>query len=120
MANSNRSSTIVLFLCLNLLFFTLVSCHNSPVTTNTCPKDTLKLGVCANLLNWLIGIHIGNPPKEQCCGLIKGLVDLDVAACLCAALKANILGIITIDFNEAINLLLNSCGKNVPSAFKCV
>ncbi|KAL0395304.1 UNVERIFIED_CONTAM: Serine/threonine-protein phosphatase 7 long form [Sesamum latifolium] len=50
-------------------------------TTATCPKDTLKLRVCASLLGSLIGIlPIGKPAKEQCCSLIQGLIDLDAEA----------------------------------------
>ncbi|CAN6969247.1 unnamed protein product, partial [Brassica oleracea var. botrytis] len=65
--------SLALFLLFNVLFFTLTTAtrstncpppprkHNkhkpspptTPTTTGTCPKDTLKLGVCVNALNLL-------------------------------------------------------------------
>lgn len=82
-----------------------------------CPKDTLKLGVCANVLG-LVKIEIGKIPTDSCCSLLDGLVDLEAAVCLCTALKANVLGI---NLNVPINLslLLNYCGKSVPEGFQC-
>ncbi|KAL3373486.1 hypothetical protein AABB24_005463, partial [Solanum stoloniferum] len=57
-----------------------------------CPRDALKLGVCANILN-LVNVVVGSPPTLPCCSLIQGLANLEVAACLCTAIRANILGI---------------------------
>ncbi|KAK6926405.1 Hydrophobic seed protein domain, partial [Dillenia turbinata] len=76
----------------------------------TCPKDTLKLGVCANVLEYLLKIKIGTPPKTPCCSLIEGLVDLEAAVCLCTAIKANVLGL-KLNIPLSLSLLLNYCGK---------
>lgn len=84
-----------------------------------CPKDALKLGVCANVLGNLLGLVFGNPPMEPCCSLIEGLVDLEAADCLCTAIKANILGI-NLNVPLCLSLLLNVCGKKVPSGFQCL
>ncbi|GER28036.1 lipid-transfer protein [Striga asiatica] len=84
----------------------------------TCPKDTLKLGVCANLLNDLVHLVVGTPPKTPCCTLINGLADLEAAVCLCTAIKANVLGI-NLNVPVSLSLLLNYCGKKVPSGFQC-
>ncbi|WZZ51506.1 hypothetical protein YC2023_051613 [Brassica napus] len=110
--DSRTTSALAIFLILNILFFTTISaCGNcgcpspkpkpnsepkptpspSPATAK-CPRDALKLGVCANVLNGLLNVTLGQPPVEPCCTLIKGLADLEAAACLCTALKANILG----------------------------
>lgn len=123
-----------LLLSLNLIFFTLVSStyvpcpppppksHNHhkhpPAPKPTCPRDTLKLGVCANVLNDLVHLVVGTPPKTPCCSLIKGMVDLEAAVCLCTAIKANILGI-NLNVPVSLSLLLNFCGKKVPSGFQC-
>uniref|UniRef100_A0A7N0TZP6 Bifunctional inhibitor/plant lipid transfer protein/seed storage helical domain-containing protein n=1 Tax=Kalanchoe fedtschenkoi TaxID=63787 RepID=A0A7N0TZP6_KALFE len=146
------TTTALLLITLNLLFFTMVTStyvpacpppppskiHRSPpshpksppsprpaksppspTTKPTCPKDTLKLGVCANLLNDLVHIVIGSPPtKTACCSLISGLTDLDAAVCLCTALKAKVLGI-SLNIPVSLSLLLNYCGKGVPSGFQC-
>ncbi|KAF8020451.1 hypothetical protein BT93_G0999 [Corymbia citriodora subsp. variegata] len=121
-------------LLVNLLFFTMVSsthvpCQPPPPKTPkhssqpspaaaTCPKDTLKLGVCANLLNDLLHLVVGTPPKTPCCSLIEGLADLEAAVCLCTAIKANVLGI-NLNIPISLSLLLNYCGKGVPKGFQC-
>lgn len=136
---SKSSASIALLLALNLVFFALVTdacgtCDSpspkpkpnpKPKPSPTpyypkgkCPKDTLKLGVCANLLNGLINVELGKPPKKPCCSLIQGLADLEAAACLCTAIKANVLGI-NLNVPVSLSLLLNVCGKKVPSGFQC-
>ncbi|KAK6926399.1 Hydrophobic seed protein domain [Dillenia turbinata] len=123
---SRVQATSALLIALNLLFFSLVSanhkaCPPPPPSTAkpaTCPKDTLKLGVCANLLEHLLKIKIGTPPKTPCCSLIEGLVDLEAAVCLCTAIKANVLGL-KLDIPLSLSLLLNYCGNKVPEGFKC-
>ncbi|KAG1360859.1 14 kDa proline-rich protein DC2.15 [Cocos nucifera] len=120
-----------LLLALNLLFFTLVSSTSVPCppppskptptpspSSGKCPINTLKLGVCANVLNGLINVSLGKPPKKPCCTLLEGLVDLEAAVCLCTALKANILGI-KLNVPVDLSLLLNYCGKKVPAGWKC-
>ncbi|XP_049415677.1 14 kDa proline-rich protein DC2.15-like [Solanum stenotomum] len=133
--------SIALVLTLNILFFTMVSSTNvpcpppphpkphypnpTPSTPSTpsskgkCPKDTLKLNACANLLGDLLHLVIGSSPaKTKCCSLIEGLVDLDAAVCLCTALKANVLGI-NLNIPLSLSLLLNNCGKYAPKNFQC-
>ncbi|KAL6579438.1 hypothetical protein OROMI_009654 [Orobanche minor] len=133
-----KTASIALFLVINLVFFTLSSSCGScptpkpelppppppkgtpcpPPPPATCPRDTLKLGVCANLLGGLIGATIGTPPKTPCCTLIDGLADLEAAVCLCTAIKANVLGI-NVNVPISLSLLLNVCSKKVPSGFQC-
>ncbi|CAL0309144.1 unnamed protein product [Lupinus luteus] len=112
---------VALILCLNLFSFTMVSSNYVPSTwlhqkSSTCPIDTLKLGVCAEVLN-LVNAKLGAPPTLPCCNLIKDIADLEVASCLCTALKANVLGI-KLDIPLSLNVILNNCGKN-NSGFKC-
>ncbi|KAE8650064.1 hypothetical protein Csa_010277 [Cucumis sativus] len=132
---SKISSTTSLLLLLNLLFFTMVTStyvpcppppqkhpkgvpSKQPTPQPKCPKDTLKLGVCADLLDGLVHVVIGAPPKTPCCTLIQDLVDLEAALCLCTAVKAKALGL-KIDLSVSLSLLLNYCGKKVPNGFKC-
>ncbi|EEF32591.1 14 kDa proline-rich protein DC2.15 [Ricinus communis] len=130
----SKNSSTALFLFVNLLFFALVSGCNSCVQTKpipnptptpnlnsakkSCPRDTLKLGVCAKLLNGPVGAVIRNPPDTPCCSVLQGLVDLEAAVCLCTAIKANIL-IININILISLSLLINTCGKQLPSDFVC-
>ncbi|XP_009375766.2 14 kDa proline-rich protein DC2.15 [Pyrus x bretschneideri] len=141
MASSKAVATIALLISLNIVFFTTVSAHHhaskcppppppktpkcppaaspqKPPAKASCPKDTLKLGVCADLLNDLVTIVVGTPPKTPCCSLIGGLADLEAAVCLCTAIKANVLGI-NLDVPVSLSLLLNYCGKSVPEGFQC-
>lgn len=88
------------------------------VENTTCPVDTLKLGVCDDLLSGLINLQIGTPPKEPCCSLIGGLDDAEVAVCLCTVIKANVLGL-NLNIPVYLSLLVNYCGKGVPPGFVC-
>ncbi|XP_062209533.1 14 kDa proline-rich protein DC2.15-like [Phragmites australis] len=92
-------------------------CPPPPSSYGKCPKDTLKLGVCANVLG-LVKVSIGKVPTDSCCPLLDGLADLEAAVCLCTALKANVLGI-NLDIPIKLSLLLNYCGKSVPEGFQC-
>ncbi|XVF89336.1 hypothetical protein PTKIN_Ptkin19aG0122100 [Pterospermum kingtungense] len=83
----------------------------------SCPKNTLKLGVCADLLG-LVNVVVGTPPSSKCCALLKGLADLEAALCLCTAIKANVLGI-NLNIPVTLSLLLSACQKEVPAGFKC-
>ncbi|XWS77242.1 hypothetical protein CRYUN_Cryun01aG0244600 [Craigia yunnanensis] len=128
---SKAVATTAFLLPFNLLLLTIVKPKtpkyppkNPPATrppsTNTpsCPRDALKLGVCANLLNDLVHLVVGTPPKSPCCPLIQGLADLEAAVCICTAIKANVLGI-TLNVAISLSLLLNYCGKDVPRGFQC-
>ncbi|RYR29406.1 hypothetical protein Ahy_B01g053774 isoform I [Arachis hypogaea] len=84
----------------------------------TCPRDALKLGICANVLSGLLNITLGQPPVTPCCSLLSGLVDLEAAICLCTALRGNILGI-NINLPISLSLLLNVCSRQVPRGFQC-
>ncbi|WZY82879.1 hypothetical protein YC2023_029263 [Brassica napus] len=126
-------NSLAIFLVLNILFFALTEAARSgcppgpykpkptptPSTpsTGSCPRDSLQLGVCANVLK-LVDLTLGNPPVKPCCSLIAGLADLEAAVCLCTVLKANILGI---KLNLPINLsvLLNVCSRKAPKNFQC-
>ncbi|KAG5028288.1 hypothetical protein JHK82_011909 [Glycine max] len=128
---SKTCSSLALFLTLNLVFFSLVSAcgytpcpgpnpkprpnpnpNPNPSRSGSCPRDALKLGVCANVLN-LVNATLGQPPVTPCCTLLDGLVDLEAAVCLCTALKANILGI-NLNLPISLSLLLNVCSRKVP------
>ncbi|KAL8091222.1 14 kDa proline-rich protein DC2.15-like [Apium graveolens] len=139
---STNTASVALFFALNILFFSLVSsCDTCPgpykpkpkptpypanptplpyptPSAGKCPRDALKLGVCADVLNLVHNVVIGSPPTLPCCSLLEGLVNLEAALCLCTAIKANILGI-KLNLPIALSLVLNNCGKQVPNGFEC-
>ncbi|XP_065858885.1 lipid transfer protein EARLI 1-like [Euphorbia lathyris] len=136
---AKNTSTLALFFLLNILCFSLVSAcgggcpspkpkptpnpkpnpnPNPSPATGSCPRDALKLGVCATVLGSLLNVTIGTPPVKPCCSLLQGLVDLEAAVCLCTALKANILGI-NLNLPISLSLLLNVCDKKAPKGFQC-
>ncbi|XP_037461208.1 pEARLI1-like lipid transfer protein 2 [Triticum dicoccoides] len=93
--------------------------HPCPSPAGNCPVNALKLAVCADVLDGLIHVVLGQSrPKQPCCSLISGLVDLDAAACVCLAINANVLGI-NLDVDVDLTLLLNYCGCKVPKGFRC-
>lgn len=87
------------------------------VQSSYCPKDTLKLGVCADILG-IGSTVIGSPVSNNCCALLSGLTDVEAAACLCTAIKANVLGI-NLNIPVSISLLISSCQKTLPDGYQC-
>ncbi|KAJ9555210.1 hypothetical protein OSB04_009824 [Centaurea solstitialis] len=117
---SSALRTSAFLLTLNLLFFTLVSSQTTLLAPAPAPAtcDGLKFGVCAGFLNnTLGGIVVGSPPTIPCCNLFLGVVELEGAACLCTAIKANVLGV-NLDIPASFGLVLNNCGKDA-SGYKC-
>uniref|UniRef100_A0ACD5UEB1 Uncharacterized protein n=1 Tax=Avena sativa TaxID=4498 RepID=A0ACD5UEB1_AVESA len=121
-------ASMALFLAVNLVAFSVASACGghcptpstptpTPASYGRCPRDTLKLGVCANVLG-LIKAKVGVPPTLPCCPLLEGLVDLEAAVCLCTVLKASVLGI-NLNLPIDLSLVLNHCGRNVPTGFMC-
>ncbi|KAF3975538.1 hypothetical protein ACB098_01G106300 [Castanea mollissima] len=123
MASKKLSAAAILVI--SLLFYSTLSsacntCNPTPIAPpagESCPKDTLKLGVCVDLLG-LINLQLGTPPTSKCCALLTGLTDLEAALCLCTAIKANVLGI-NLNVPVSLSLLLSACQKTVPAGFQC-
>ncbi|KAI3875198.1 hypothetical protein MKX03_033002 [Papaver bracteatum] len=88
------------------------SSPKSPPSTKPAsfPRDTLKLGVCANLLNDIVHLIVGTPAYTPCSSLISDLTDLQAAVCLCTAIEAQVLGI-NLKVAVDLSLILNTCGK---------
>ncbi|KAL6642727.1 hypothetical protein ACP70R_020908 [Stipagrostis hirtigluma subsp. patula] len=104
-----------LLLAVSLVLAAVASGHQGP--HGSCPKDALKLHVCANVLD-LVKANVGSPPYQPCCSLLDGLVDLEAAACLCTAIKANVLGI-NLNIPIDLSVILNNCRRSCSSGFQC-
>ncbi|XP_051116919.1 putative lipid-binding protein AIR1B [Andrographis paniculata] len=130
----------LIFILSNVLFFAMVASSSSdlPALSTECQSctkpanpdhhhgshggggkcPTLNLGVCANVLN-LVKLKIGNPPKEPCCSLIPGVLDLEAALCLCTDIKLDVLGIVKLNLPLSLELLVGLCDIKLPKDFKC-
>ncbi|KAM3389160.1 hypothetical protein ACQJBY_011365 [Aegilops geniculata] len=86
--------------------------------TGKCPVDVLKLVACVDALNGLVHAVVGANASETCCPLLSGVADLDAALCLCTTIKAKALNVKLV-LPVAISVLVNQCGKHVPSSFQC-
>ncbi|GLT43650.1 hypothetical protein SLA2020_420620 [Shorea laevis] len=129
MASRKISAVVIIFSLLCYSTFTSACSYCKPLPSppppaasppppvEYCPKDTLKLGVCADLLG-LVNVVVGSPPSSKCCALLSGLVDLEAALCLCTAIKASVLGI-NLNVPVTLNLILSACQKSVPPGFQC-
>ncbi|XP_061357782.1 14 kDa proline-rich protein DC2.15-like [Gastrolobium bilobum] len=139
------SSSLAIFLLLNILFFAHVSacvkCPPKPPSlhkpkppsphkpnppkppkpdpsVSSCPRDSLKLGVCSSVLDGKFNFSTG-AQKTPCCSFFEGLASFDAAVCLCTALKANVCGI-NINIPISFTFLFNFCSKKAPSDFLCL
>ncbi|XP_059642535.1 14 kDa proline-rich protein DC2.15-like [Cornus florida] len=116
---ANKLSTAIFVV--SILFFTTLSSACGPCMPKpppSCPRDTLKLGACADLLGGVVNLVVGTPPSSKCCSLLEGLADLEAAACLCTAIKANVLGI-NLNVPITLSLLISACEKSIPPGFEC-
>ncbi|KAJ0962025.1 hypothetical protein J5N97_029853 [Dioscorea zingiberensis] len=105
------AAVMVLF---NLLFFASAG-YTSPY--GTCPYDSLKLKVCVDVLNGLVKVDLGQPQWQPCCDLFPGLLDVEVATCLCTAIKSStLLGTIPVGLSLLVN---QKCGRTLPGDFHC-
>ncbi|XP_027330898.1 14 kDa proline-rich protein DC2.15-like [Abrus precatorius] len=122
MASNKLIATILVLSLLTYTTFTNAcgTCHpkaTPPPASGKCPKDTLKLGVCADILG-LVNVVVGSPVSSKCCALLEGLADVEAALCLCTAIKANVLGI-NLNVPVTLSVLLSACQKSVPTGFQC-
>ncbi|KAI5426212.1 hypothetical protein KIW84_031874, partial [Lathyrus oleraceus] len=116
MGSKNVASIIIVIFFVNVLFSASLSSAHVPVAGTSKLKQCPDLRVCVNLLKDLVSIVIGAPQCKPCCPFIAGLVDVEAHACLCTAIKGDILGI---DINIPLKVLLNVCGRKVPSGSVC-
>ncbi|XP_022922374.1 14 kDa proline-rich protein DC2.15-like [Cucurbita moschata] len=93
----------------------------SPGAGEKCGEDGIKISMCAMLLDWdLLKVIVGGgAPVTPCCSLMEGLADYEAAACLCAAIKASVLGDGFVDIPISFTLLLINCGGKKAHGFKC-
>uniref|UniRef100_A0A803LTF9 Bifunctional inhibitor/plant lipid transfer protein/seed storage helical domain-containing protein n=1 Tax=Chenopodium quinoa TaxID=63459 RepID=A0A803LTF9_CHEQI len=114
-----RSTTsIALFLVLNLVLFNFTFAIDTTQSLNACPSDSLKLNVCADVLD-VVHLRIGSSKRDSCCSIVGNLINLNAATCLCTAVHANVLGLTNLDLDVALNALVNYCGSELPIGFHC-
>ncbi|XP_021754421.1 putative lipid-binding protein AIR1B [Chenopodium quinoa] len=121
------SKSTVAFMMVNLAVFAFVSAN-----AVTCPD----LNVCLEVANGLVDVQFGSQSRTECCELIHGIADADLALCLCTSLKytplgstlggllnalGGLLGGLTGSnlLNKELVAVVNSCGYNNPTQYKC-
>ncbi|XP_058106296.1 36.4 kDa proline-rich protein-like [Magnolia sinica] len=91
---------------------------NPPSSSSaTCSIDHLKLGLCVDVLGGLIHTGLGDPVVNTCCPVLKGLLEIEAAVCLCTTIRLKLLNL-----NIIIPLTLTAlvtCGKTIPPGFVC-
>ncbi|KAK9984635.1 hypothetical protein SO802_034160 [Lithocarpus litseifolius] len=138
--DSKRSLSAALFISVNLLFFAIVSaCYTcpslpkpnpnpnpkpSPTTVpQSCPRDALKLGVCAKVLNGAVGTVIRSPPDTPYAAhYFQGLSTLKLLFAFALPLKPTFLAsTLTFPFHLAYSSILvgrsSPLTSNVPKDF---
>ncbi|CAK9311092.1 unnamed protein product [Citrullus colocynthis] len=93
-----------------------------PTSHGYCPRDALKIGLCAKLLNNIDLLKVIGQQQHQvtpCCTLIQGLADIDAGACLCTAIKLSVLGDDIARIPISLGVLVGGCGGYVPQGFQC-
>ncbi|MBA0655916.1 hypothetical protein Goklo_008336 [Gossypium klotzschianum] len=96
---SKSIATLALLLSLNILFSTMVTSTSVPCPPPPkTPKSSSRPSFNGNAPSCSKGY-----PKA------RGLVDLEVAVCLCTAIKANVLEI-NLKIPVSLSLLLKYCG----------
>ncbi|KAE8671546.1 hypothetical protein F3Y22_tig00111942pilonHSYRG00010 [Hibiscus syriacus] len=113
---SKASAAIALLLSLNLLFFSMTDALITGTLTQ-CPGTDLN--VCVNVLPFGIlggGLTQGSP----CCALLGNLVAADAELCLCAMVKFQIFGFLSLNIDADLNVLLNSyCKIGTTKTYTC-
>ncbi|OEL12789.1 hypothetical protein BAE44_0026192, partial [Dichanthelium oligosanthes] len=108
---------LVVLLLLSLGVAPAAACggHPCPNPAGKCPLNAVKLGVCVDMLDGLVHVVVGGPPKERCCSLISGLANLEAAVCVYLAINANVLGV-NLNIAVDLTLLVNYCAAACPPA----
>ncbi|KAL6637733.1 hypothetical protein ACP70R_025305 [Stipagrostis hirtigluma subsp. patula] len=113
MASRSRAFAAI-FLAVTLLFSAGAGVVRGQRSGNPCPTNALAdLKVCADVLV-LLKLKINVPASQQCCPLLGSLVNADLAACLCAAIRLSVLGI-PVNLPLDVPLVLNYCGRNASA-----
>ncbi|XP_057833252.1 36.4 kDa proline-rich protein-like [Cryptomeria japonica] len=82
-----------------------------------CPLNALKLGACVDVLGGLVNATIGDPAVNKCCPVLQGVLEIEVALCLCTTIRAKVLNL-NIILPIALELFVQ-CGLTPPPGFKC-
>ncbi|XP_020590236.1 36.4 kDa proline-rich protein-like [Phalaenopsis equestris] len=88
----------------------------TPPPAVKCSLDILKLALCLDVLGGLVNVGFA-PVEIYCCPAIEGLLELEAAACLCAAIDLKVLNL-NIYIPLALQVLI-TCGKDPPPGYFC-
>ncbi|CAH9135108.1 unnamed protein product [Cuscuta epithymum] len=88
-----------------------------PSPPKYCPIDTMKIGLCLDILGGLIHIHLGDPAINKCCPMLGGLLGMEAAVCMCSTMTMRMMNL-TIFMPVALELI-GMCGLYLPPGYAC-
>ncbi|KAF2941011.1 hypothetical protein DAI22_03g316800 [Oryza sativa Japonica Group] len=107
---ASKSRLLAIFLAVNL-----VALHAGVARGQQSPPSSTRGNPCPTSALADLKLKINVPASQQCCPLLGSLVNLDAAACLCAAIRLSVLGI-PVNLPLDVPLVLNYCGRNASAA----
>ncbi|KGN55893.2 putative lipid-binding protein AIR1B [Cucumis sativus] len=117
MSSSNKSFSLALFFCLNLILFSSLAIAQPIVPASSpTPNCSRNVRVCASVLN-IVNLTIGQN-LGPCCQLIQGLaaaeVDICIQTAISNALRASLSGLPPVNLSVesfVLRILLSRCNR---------
>ncbi|CAA7388191.1 unnamed protein product [Spirodela intermedia] len=113
---ATKTQATAVFLLLNLMFCTFASGQLIPVLPSIpvvgCVVQLAQAVACGLLLNLLKIGSFSAVLNATCCALFASLTSGQTAQCLCIGIRLRLLGL-NVSIPGDINLILQSCGKNI-------
>ncbi|VVB12062.1 unnamed protein product [Arabis nemorensis] len=109
------TTTIALFLTINLVFFGFTAAQVPSPQPPVCPRDRIQLQPC--ILRLRLSLFLTPRIVEPCCTLVAGLSPAVASVCLCNAVRISILNFIVI--TARLDQVLRLCNVSPPTGFRC-
>ncbi|KAJ7003858.1 36.4 kDa proline-rich protein [Populus alba x Populus x berolinensis] len=87
----------------------------TPPPSSSYPPYPPGSGACVDVLGGLVHVGLGNPVENVCCPVLKGLLELEAAICLCTSIRLKLLNL-TIYIPLALQVLI-TCGQTPPPVY---
>ena len=115
MSSSDKSFSLALFFCLNLILFSSLAIAQ-PIVPESSPTTNCSgnVSACASVIDFITVSAGSQEPVRPCCDLIQGLVATNAKICLNLALDLAV-DINPISVNTSVDamldILVNTCNN---------